>query len=293
MLHLVKKMNDKHELTAGQSSTNIQGSKNVNVNQYGLGFNEVKEVAMMVFKSNFYDLGKTVEDTINERAEEIINKYLDRLITKDPESLKNTEDPDLRFNIYEMQKNHAKRGDEKIADLLVDMLVDRTMVKEEEFLKLIYNESMMMVPKLTSKQIDILTVIFLTRYVKCSIFQIQGFTELLMQFANDVPNEVFFYQHLQYAGCVSISIGSFDLVAHLKEEFPDLVPSSVDPEDRLFKRNLKSVSPKLFSFSHKWNRTKICSSSLTSVGIAIAIANFNRVTGGDWNLSAWIEGLKD
>ncbi|PFX76397.1 hypothetical protein COL39_03610 [Bacillus cereus] len=284
---------NKKEIHAGDDSTNIQ-AQNVTIQHNGLSYTDVKEVAMEIFKSNFYNLGKTVENTINERAEEIINKYLDRLVTKDPESLKNTEDPDLRFSIYEMQKNHARRGDAKIADLLVDMLVNRTMVKEEEFLKLIYNESMMMITKLTSNQIDILTVIFFVRYVNSSVFQINEFAELLMRFAEDVPNEVFFYQHLQYAGCISISVVSlFDLVKHLKENFPDLVPSSVDYEDRLFNRNLKSVSPKLFRFSQKWNKTKICNSSLTSVGIAIAIANFNRITGSNWDVSEWITGLKD
>ncbi|MEM5672126.1 hypothetical protein AAHB54_13835, partial [Bacillus cereus] len=41
----------------GDNSTNIQ-AKNVTVQQNGLSYTAVKEVAMDVFKSNFYDLGK-------------------------------------------------------------------------------------------------------------------------------------------------------------------------------------------------------------------------------------------
>ncbi|MGR5910269.1 LPO_1073/Vpar_1526 family protein [Bacillus pacificus] len=80
-------MGIKKELHAGDNSTNIQ-AKNVTVQQNGLSYTAVKEVAMDVFKSNFYDLGKTVENTINERAEEIINEYLKRLTSKKSRSVK-------------------------------------------------------------------------------------------------------------------------------------------------------------------------------------------------------------
>lgn len=291
MLHLVREMNDKHELAAGDNSTNIQDSKNVNVHQYGLGFNEVKEVAMMVFKSNFYDLGKTVEKIINERAEEIINEYLKRLISKNPEALKNTEDADLRFIIYEAQKNHARRGDKEIAHLLVDMLIDRTVTKEERLVKIVYNEALEILPKLTSKQIDILTAIFILRYVNMNnVFYIEKLDLVMKKFTKVIPEEEFFYQHLQYAGCVSISVGEVNFKDILKKAYPNLVPISHENEDLLFKKNLKNVAPHLHMILGKMAKTKIPNCSLTSVGIAIALSNFKRRIGVEWDLGIWIKG---
>lgn len=290
MLHLVKEMNDKHELAAGDNSTNIQDSKNVNVHQYGLGFNEVKEVAMMVFKSNFYDLGKTVEKIINERAEEIINEYLKRLISKDPEALKNTEDADLRFIIYEAQKNHARRGDKEIADLLVDMLIDRTVTKDETLVKIVYNEALEILPKLTSKQINILTAIFILRYVNIgSVFYIEQLNSAMRKFTEVVPEEEFFYQHLQYAGCISISIGEINFINVLKKAYPNLVSATHDNEDLLFKENLRIVAPHLYMFLEKIDKTKIPNCSLTSVGIAIALSNLKKSIKVDWDLGIWIK----
>ncbi|MGE1060811.1 LPO_1073/Vpar_1526 family protein [Bacillus sp. GMa5/1] len=283
-------MNDKHELSAGENSTNIQDSKNVTVNQYGLNYSDVKEICMMVFKSNFYDLGGTVQTIIEERAEEIINKYLKRLISKDPEALKNTEDADLRFIIYEAQKNHARRGDKEIADLLVDMLIERTVTKEETLVKIVYNEALEILPKLTSKQIDMLTVIFLLRNVNVGhVFRIDNLDNIMRVLIEFVPNEEFFYQHLQYTGCVSINMTSVDFIDELKNAYPSLVPVSHVNPYLVFKENLRSIAPHLYGILEAMNETRVPKCILTSVGVAIALSNFKRKIGVGWDLGTWIK----
>lgn len=280
---------NKKEIHAGDDSTNIQG-QNVTIQHNGLSYTDVKEVAMDVFKSNFYDLGQTVEKIINERAEEIINEYLKRLISKNPEALKKTEDADLRFIIYEAQKNHARRGDKEIAHLLVDMLIERTETKEETLVKIVYNEALEILPKLTLKQINILTVIFILRYVKLdNAFYIEQLNLAIKKFAKVVPEEEFFYQHLQYAGCVSISVGEVNFVNLLKTYYPNLVPIFHENEDLLFKKNLKNVAPHLHMILGQMKKTSIPNCSLTSVGIAIALSNFKRNIEADWDLGIWIK----
>ncbi|HDR7898942.1 hypothetical protein OCD85_15970 [Bacillus pacificus] len=280
---------NKKELHAGDNSTNIQ-AKNVTVQQNGLSYTAVKEVAMDVFKSNFYDLGKTVENTINERAEEIINEYLKRLTSKNPEALKNTEDADLRFIIYEAQKNHARRGDKEIADLLVNMLIERTITREETLVKIVYNEALEILPKLTLKQIDILTVIFIFRNVNFgSVYRIEELDNIMRLFIEDVPDEEFFYQHLQYTGCVSISMGSADFIEEVKKYYPNLVPASHENPYLAFKENLKIVTPYLYEVLEAINKSRLSRCILTSVGVAIALSNFKKKTGSNWDLDVWIK----
>ncbi|MDK3014535.1 LPO_1073/Vpar_1526 family protein [Bacillus sp. RB3] len=280
---------NKKEIHAGDDSTNIQ-AQNVTIQHNGLSYTEVKEVAMDVFKSNFYNLGQTVEKVINERAEEIINEYLKRLMSKNPEALKETEDADLRFIIYEAQKNHARRGDKEIAHLLVDMLIDRTVTKEETLVKIVYNEALEILPKLTLKQINILTVIFILRYLKLNnVFYIEQLDLAIKKFATVVPEEEFFYQHLQYAGCVSISDGEINFVNVLKGNYPNLVPISHENENLLFKRNLKNVAPHLHMLLGQMEKTRIPNCSLTSVGIAIALSNFKKSIEAEWDLGIWIK----
>jgi len=279
-------MKNKQEISSGDNSTNIQGS-DVTVNQYGIKYSDVKEVAMDVFKSNFYDLGEKIERIVNERAEGIINKYLDKLQSIAPESLPNTEDPDLRYAIYETQKNHARRGDNDIADLLVDVLVSRTKVKDEAFLKLVTNEALEIIPKLTLKQIDILTFIFLMRYVNLGgIIPINNFYDVISVFTDEIPNEEVFYQHLQYTGCISISIGSVDFEKLIKGNYPKQFNQSGNNN---FRQELHQVNQGLSAIMDKWGNTKLCNSSLTSVGIAIALSNLKRKLGVNWGLEIWIK----
>ncbi|MEK1830897.1 LPO_1073/Vpar_1526 family protein [Priestia megaterium] len=224
------------EINAGDGSTNIQGEK-VHVQQYvsqGLNYSEVKEIAMDVFKSNFYDLGEKVERVISERAEEVINKYLKRLEEESPDSISNTEDPDLRFAIYEVQKSYARLGDEEMSDILVDVLLQRTTNQDEPFKKLVLNEALTIVPKLTTKQIDTLSLIYLIKYLNyISNFKIpfEHYLDTINPFIqrmNFLPINEMLYQHLQYSGCISISVATADFDSIMIHKFPHLFQEQRD-----------------------------------------------------------------
>lgn len=278
-------LSDKNEIKAGDSSTNIQG-KDVTINQNnGMNYSEVRQVAMDVFKSNFYDLGEGIENLLYKRAEEIINKYLEKLLKDSPESLPNTKDPDIRYSIYNVQKNHVRLGDEEIADLMVDALVERTKLKDQNLLKLIMNESLEVMPKLTMKQIDILTILFILRYVNLNnVFKLNSLSDIISIFSEDIPRNEWFYQHLNFTGCISISdVGSVDLEDLLTEYYRKDLPQDVDIKNYLM--NQQSPLTKVFD---AWKNSRLESSSLTSVGIAIALSNFKRKTDFDWDLNIWI-----
>ncbi len=279
---------NKKEIHAGDESTNIQ-AQNVTIQHNGLSYTDVKEVAMDVFKSNFYDLGETVQTIINERAEEIINSYLERLISKSPEALKNTGDPDLRFIIYEAQKNHARRGDKEIADLLVDMLVERTVTTEKTLVKITYNEALEILPKLTLEQIDILTVMFILRNINLrKVFRIEELDSYIRIFVKKISNSDFLYQHLQYTGCVSM-ITSVNYIDRIEEDYINLVPASHKNKHLAFKENLKSITPCLYNILEDVNKSAFANCYLNGVGVAIALSNFKRKTDYEWDLGIWIK----
>ncbi|MED1603658.1 LPO_1073/Vpar_1526 family protein [Alkalihalophilus marmarensis] len=267
----INKQNQKVE----SNSTAYQAGGDIHVT-HGVRYEQVKEIALDIFKSNFYDLGEKVEKLVNERAEEFINKYLDKLQATAPENLENTQDPDVRYVIYEAQKSHARRGDQEVADLMVDLLVSRTKIKDKNLLQLVCNEALGVMPKLTLKQIDILTTLFLMNYVNIKIFPVDQFYKIVYLFTRDISRDEFAFQHLQYAGCISISIGSIDINKTLEQHYPGV--------------NLHEVNAGYSELINRWKSTKLENSSLTSVGIAIALSNFKRKTGLNWELSTWING---
>src|SRR5690625_2720006 len=71
---------------SGDKSTNIQDEE-ININQ-GLSYSEVKEVALDVFKSNFYELSGIAKETARERAETITEEFLQKLNDENPSGFK-------------------------------------------------------------------------------------------------------------------------------------------------------------------------------------------------------------
>ncbi|SHH12892.1 LPO_1073/Vpar_1526 family protein [Desulfosporosinus lacus] len=280
-------LGDKKEIQAGDGSTNIQGDKVTVVVNQGLSYTEVRQVSMDVFENNFYDLGEKVKKLVNERAEEILNKYLKRLAEESPESINNTEDPDIRSSIFEVQKSYARLGDKEISDLLVEVLIKRTINPGEPFIKLVLNEALTIIPKLTTKQINILSLIYLVKYLSfIPQFNVSfdTYSQLIQPFLTkiEIPTNEIFYQHLQYCGCVSISIGEANFDTIMIHKFPYLFKNNEDLNPAL------NLHPHLVHIKSIWNSSKLCNSTLSSVGIAIALNNLKVKAGYDWNLNLWI-----
>lgn len=278
-------LENKKIINAGDESTNIQG-KTINITNNGLSYSEVKEVAMDVFKSNFYDLGEKASKIASERAEEITNKFLRKLQEKSPDLIGTTAEPDIRYGLYEIQKSHARYGEKEIAELLVDILVQRTTSNGESFMKLVLNEALTIIPKLTTKQIDILTLIYVFRYlnfkqeykIPFEYYYVNNLRPLITRL--DIPQSEVFYQHLQYSGCLSISVASSSYLSIMQHKFSYLNDQELD--------GILNRHPELINFREKWDNTKLCNISLTSVGIAIGLINANRKLNTDWDLGIWI-----
>lgn len=271
-------------IDSGDNSTNIQG-KEVTViqNNSGLSYSEVKDIAMNVFKNNFYELGEKVEKIVQERAENILDDYLEKLSSKNSESIKNTQDPDVRYVIYEAQKDHARRGDDNIKKLLVDMLIERTL-SNNDINSLVLNEALKVTSKLTIKQINLLSFIFLIKHLnfvrEVPIEDYIDMVKAIQSLFNLLPNDHAF-EHLQYASCISISIGSIEFDRIISHKFPQI-------NDENQARTIISSNQYLQELSSVWNNTRCRNCSLTSVGIAIAIMNIKAKTDLDLDLNIFI-----
>ncbi len=125
----------------------------------------MRQAAMDVFRCNFHDIGDTATQVAIKRAEEIINKYIAKLQNKSPLSIRNTQDPDIRYFLYEVQKSYAKDGNIEKSELLVNLLVERTVIKQQSFETIVLNEALITVPKLTLEHINILSLIFIVKII--------------------------------------------------------------------------------------------------------------------------------
>ena len=283
-------MMNKQDARGGENSTVNQAGGDVKVSttiNYGMGYTETKDLFMDLFHIEFTKLGKDVEHLINERAEKIVVDYLNKLVQEDPNLIQNTKNPDIRYDIIEAQKAYARLGDQEMADLLVKILVERTKSTENTFKNIALNESLSVIPKLTSKQIAVITLIYLVRYysfVPEFKMPFDFYYQTLVNFlAVEIPNSEMFYQHLQYSGCLSISIGSSSFASIFMHKFPHLFKD--ETEVNSFISSYSDVS----QLKNKWDNTKMCNTSLTSVGLVIAITNINRIMNYTWDVGIWFQ----
>lgn len=244
----------------GSRSTNVQAQQ-VNITQ-GISYSEVRQIAQDVFKANFYQLASDAEDVARTRAEEITEKFLEKLEQENQEAISQAKDPDFQYALFNVQKEYARTGDVDLGDLLVDMLVDRTKEESRTLLQIVLNESLSVAPKLTPDQLAALSIAFLFRYtVFQSISNLDSLNQYLdtfvAPFVNSLTKKASCYQHLEFAGCVSIGLGSIMVEKILRDRYPGLFSRGFDADVQTNSRQISlaldhPIFTKCLHDLHKW-----------------------------------------
>lgn len=276
---------NKQELQAGDHSTNYQANRDVVVN--GLIYSDVERICMTMFKANFYDLQQEAKDIALSRAEEITSSFLEKLVTDNPLLLKNTNDPDIRYDIYEVQKTYARSGDANIGELLTTLLVERTKKERESLAALVLNEALTVVPKITKRQIDVLTTIFLVRNCKMSNENclINKLSVIMPHEAIEEGEKSTFYEHLLYAGVITHDLS---VMSHQKLEYLLENTYTRNLNEEPFKDLSVTMEERTRVFNN-WDKSLMKGYALTSVGKAIALTNYNLLFSISVDLNTWIQ----
>lgn len=209
-------LNKDQSQEVGDGATAIQAGGNVTVTKVGLTYAEVREVALDVFRANFYELAGAAKETARARAEEITEEFLKKLEKENPTGLGKSEDPDFQYALFTVQKEYARNGDKDLGDLLVDLLVDRSKHDQRDILQIVLNESLSTAPKLTETHLAALAVIFLFKYTQnygIGDHKMLGeyLDKNLLPFSSKLKKNTSCYQHLEFSGCGSIGLGGASL----------------------------------------------------------------------------------
>lgn len=209
-------LNKDQNQEVGDGATAIQAGGNITVTKIGLTYAEVREVALDVFRANFYKLAGAAKETARARAEEITEEFLKKLVKDNPTGLGKSEDPDFQYALFTVQKEYARNGDKELGDLLVDLLVDRSKHDQRDILQIVLNESLSTAPKLTDSHLAVVAVIFLFKYTQhLGVGNHKMFGEYLdkhlLPFASKITKNQSCYQHLEFSGCGSVGLAGNSL----------------------------------------------------------------------------------
>lgn len=209
---------------SGDASVNIQAQGDVTV---GLTHSETRQVAMDVFEASFIRLRDEAAELVWERAEFLLKSFLEEAaregLTKIPEG----RNPDFQYALYSAQRDYARSGDEDLGELLVQLLVDRAKIQDRDLAQIILNESLGVAPKLTSGQLDWLSLIFLMKYTSFSgvnnLANLYGaFDTWIRPFVAGASRKESAYQHLEYVGAATHNAVKIEAPVLLTRSYPGL-----------------------------------------------------------------------
>jgi len=225
-------MSNRQSQKSGHSSVNIQGQE-VSI---GLGYSEVRQVAMDLFEANFHKLRNEAAEIARERAESFVNSFIEEAAREGQTELPEAENPDFQYVFFSSQREYARTGDENLGDLLVQLLVDRTKVQQRDLEQIVLNESLAVASKLTLDQLDALSLIFSLRYtIREGLSTLDDLheylDEVILPFVLGASRNQSAYQHLEFAGCGAISVGEVQAHTRFSQSYSGLLCEGFSEEE--------------------------------------------------------------
>lgn len=191
--------------SSGDNSNNVQAGGNVVI---GISASEAHQIALNVFKANFYEFSQEAAQKALQKAEEITDKFIEEFYRKIPHLEHKLQEPAVQSSIFAAQKEYAKAGDFDMKEQLTELLIQRVNSDERSLKQIVLDEAISLLPKLTKDHIDVLSLIFSAVYLNHTPNNLEAFNTLLREriipFFPEKPTSYSFFTHLQYTGCCTL-----------------------------------------------------------------------------------------
>lgn len=229
-LILSEEMSSHQGQHADGQSVALQAGRDVNI---GLSYSDVKEIALDVYRANFYQLSGLAKQEAASRAEEITREFLDKLKLENPDGFRQANDPGFQYALYTAQMEHARSGNKDLSALLVDLLVDRTKHQSRDFVQIVLDESLSTAPKLTNSQLASLAAVFFLRYTQNNSLGTHeslcvNLDSFLAPLVASITKSFASFQHLEFSGCGAIAVTEISLEGVFGDRYKGLFAKGFD-----------------------------------------------------------------
>ncbi len=233
---MTKNDNDNQSQTSGNSSNNLQAGGNITI---GASYTEIKQIAQDIFNTNFLILrgeAKSIaENRANEIVDDFLSKYHDKIASTSNETdmLDAAKDPDFQYALFATQRDYARSGKKELKEMLVDILMQRAECKDNELRKIVLNEAIEVAPKVTQRQLNIISLSFLLMHsINHGVINIETFNnyfkEQILPFCGDLTEHNSDYQHISYARCGTTSQFGTSLFDAVKRQYCGVLTTGFD-----------------------------------------------------------------
>ena len=274
---------------SGDNSTNLQAGGSITVSNNAVALYSIEEVSKQLLGSVFGELPHETKAQIIQNQKSYFQALSENLqkIVKDSAEIKNVIDsPDFQYISKKASISASRSSSSDLHKNLSSLIIQRVNFDNEDLKRIVYNEAISTIEKLTNDQLKILTLCFLLKRTRFNgLNNLEQFKQYLEQKIKpfiDFKRTTAEFEHLAYTGCASISITSHDIVGLFKGNYPDIFKEADNPGELLAGND---TTTKLIS---SWEETQIQNMTLTSVGIVIASTFYEQTTGDRMNIDIWI-----
>ncbi len=144
-------------------------------------------------------------------------------------------DPDVQYVFGQALVESGRKDDDELRRNISSLLISRIKHHKSDLKKLVFGEAISTIGKLTADQVKIITACFVLEYATSShvnnMADFNGFLE------NNVRPFLFFknthaeFMHIEYTRCGSLSVGSWDLIQRLRDDYSVLFMDGVDKSE--------------------------------------------------------------
>lgn len=201
---------------SGNGGVNVVATGGSVVVNNGLSYADVQGIALDVFHANAVKLGRDAQETVRARVEGFTSMILGAMQRRSPAPPAILADPDFQHTLLQAQMHTARNSSRDLRDVLADLVSVRAGLVGGGLLEIVLNEAVQTAGRLTPDQFDALTLVFVLRYtVTYGLSDVGRVADHLERcvtpFLSGASRTLARFQHLQYAGCGSIELGSASL----------------------------------------------------------------------------------
>lgn len=227
-----------------KKTQNVNVAGNLNIHQGSVALYSIEEVAKQLMGSVFGELPKDTKKQIVNNQKSYFQTLSENLgkIIKDNQQLKSIMgSPDFQYISKTASISASRSSSVELHKNLSSLIVQRINNDDEDLKRIVYDEAISTINKLTLDQLKIITLCYLLRYTSYGgIVSWKAFKKYLdnhikpfMGFKNTNAE----FQHIEYAGCGSLGIGSRNLINIYKHEYSFLFLKLIE-KDQINNLNL-------------------------------------------------------
>lgn len=227
------------EIQISQAASLASGNTQIGVqnNYNGISVEKATRIITQLFLDNFPKLAQKAAETAKQRADELINRIMQKIVENNIHDLSPFADPDVQYGFWEAQKDYARLGKREMLDTLSSLLAKRIAFDRQEYIKIVIDRAIVAAKYLNQQQLDYLSLLFFCKCVTLKeIHTIGDLVKILDQLEKIYAPCTYLGSSLLLSlGCLELNIGFIsgilatrygfaeeDVKAHFPKKFESL-----------------------------------------------------------------------